>query len=371
MGIDGTILKLPQDASIPLMVSIMSMERFRTWVENDDTDALSVASSPMSSRRRFLRRCGWVAFSGAAMLLCAGCWEKEGEIPPIRIPDDQPTIPDAVRAALEIPEIERPTILLLPGTYTLDETLVISESLFLRGTNPDRCIIECDQSVVLHFDTTARAGIEQLTIRSLSRRPPIDNQPDQAPEGCIMVTRGTPRVHRCVISSGMGNGITLYGVGTNIGCNQCRIENVGSKGIFIAEYATGMFSIVEVSGSAYAGILTTTNAHPQFDYCVIRHGRGNGIDVRSEARGVFSRCRIDANGYSGVEISDRGNPTIDSSEITNNGQWGVHGSNLARGVFNQCVILDNAHGQTSVDISSAVGIHFQDCITDPSQWKKK
>ncbi|MDO4558375.1 MAG: right-handed parallel beta-helix repeat-containing protein, partial [Planctomycetia bacterium] len=289
--------------------------------------------------------------------------------PSVRVPDDFATLPEAVAAILDghNSDSPRPSILLLTGIHRLDEPIVLTRGISIRGESPDQTIIESARNVAFQFDSEERCSLENLTVRCVAKTPPEDNVPGRPPEAALQITKGTPRFYHCIVRSEMGNGISLHGVGTSVECDQCRIEDVGSKGIFVSEHATGIFAEVVVMGAAYIGILMTTQANPLFNYCVVRNGRGNGIDARTASRGTFHRCRIYSNGYSGMEISGRANPTVTSSEITSNGHWGVNAFDSALGVFNRCFILDNGQGQVLCDAASQMSVNFDRCITDRSQ----
>ena len=329
-------------------------------------------------RRQFLQRVAPIVLSAGVLPWCSGCgewwdnlWKEEEAIPPVRVPDDYSTIPMAIEAVQKIPFKQRPSILLQVGVHHLSEPLVVTQGVTIRGLVPDQTIIEAAKSVAFHFDSEERCRLEGVTIHSISSTPPVDNVPGYAPEAVLMVTKGTPSLYHCVIQSDMGNGLSLYGVGASVECDQCRLEGIGSKGIFISEHATGIFAEVVVLEAAYIGVLITTNANPLFNYCVIRNGRGNGVDVRTSARGSFHRCRIYSNGYSGVEISTRANPSFSSTEITNNGHWGINAFEGAMGLFTRCFILDNGRGEVSSDAGSQMSVNFERCITDRSQMDVK
>ncbi|MDD3468374.1 MAG: right-handed parallel beta-helix repeat-containing protein, partial [Thermoguttaceae bacterium] len=190
---------------------------------------------------------------------------------------------------------------------------------------------------------------------------------NETPEAVIMISSGSPKIYGCVITSKMGNGLSIDGIGSSVQCSRCQIENVGSKGIFISNYATGAFTEIQIVASAYIGILLTENANPEFTYCVVKNGKGNGLDARSKARGRFSNCRFVGNAISGMEISGQANPDISGTDICDNDQWGVYVYEGGLGLFTRCFMLDNGRGPFQNATGNLMGVRFDQCITDMSQ----
>ncbi len=322
---------------------------------------LNPSQDDQRSRRDFLYGC-----TAVGMALFTGCKPEEKTIPPLCVPDEYSTIEEAIRAAQRVDISVRPSVLLKKGTYHLTAPIVIRGAITIRGESL-QTIIESTHNVIFHFDTKQDCELENLNLRSIATAPPLDSFESQAPEAVIMISAGSPQIHSCVITSKMGNGLSIYGVGSSIQCSRCQIENVGSKGIFISNYATGAFSEVQVIASAYIGVLLMNNANPEFTYCVFKNGRGNGLDARSQSRGRFSSCRFVGNAISGVEISDQANPDISGSDICDNEQWGVYIFNRGLGLFTHCFLLNNGRGPFQNSTGNVSGVRFDQCITDISQ----
>ncbi|KAL7721363.1 Right handed beta helix domain-containing protein [Entamoeba marina] len=264
-------------------------------------------------------------------------------------------------------------ILIKPGTYNENETIVIDKPLQLIGfTESKQKPIIISARSCIEIDTEEKVMIKGLDLRNSDAKVVVDvKQGETAVDNCdisaaedgVSVTR-TARLMltncrictctkaglhcggrdiRCVTRNvhiyECTTGVAIFNEANPLisGCNitQCGI------GLFVSEKGRGCITDTLISGNKKPGVLTHSGGNPVLSNTKIVDGSSNGVFVRSKGRGVFVECEISKNNLPGIASCEGGEPFVVNSAICEGRNAGVFVYDNGKGIFNGCTIRDN------------------------------
>ncbi|CAG0898407.1 unnamed protein product [Darwinula stevensoni] len=301
---------------------------------------------------------------------------------------------NTVLEAIEYSEFMRnPVIFVHEGVYK-KESLMIESGITLigaaSGNVKEKVIIENDSDfTVLFVERASQAYLGYMTLRFSSDTARVSMSGSK--HYCLeVVEHSTPVIEHCIIRSScvVGAAVCVSGQGASPTLRNCDISDCECVGLFITDYAEGIYENNEISRNVLAGIWVKNHSHPimrrnhihhgkdvgifTFDNgrgyfeandihhnhlagfevkagadptvvrCEIHHGRTGGIHVHEQGSGQFIENKIHSNNYAGVWITSHSSPTIRRNEIYNGHQGGVYIFGDGRGVIEHNNIYGNA-----------------------------
>lgn len=289
-------------------------------------------------------------------------------------------------------ELENPLIFIHSGVYK-GEFLIVDTNVALLGAAPnnvaENVILERDSESTITFVEGARdAYLGYLTLKFT---PDITSSVPHHKHYCLEVTETcSPTIDHCIIrsTSVVGAAVCVSGKNAEPVIRHCDISDCENVGLYITDYAQGIYEENEISRNALAGVWVKNQANPimrrnhihhgrdvgvfTFDNglgyfeandihnnriagfevkaganptvvrCEIHHGQTGGIYVHENGRGQFIENKIHSNNFAGVWITSHSNPTIRRNEIYNGHQGGVYIFGEGRGLIEHNNIYGNA-----------------------------
>ncbi|XP_023238645.1 F-box only protein 11-like [Centruroides sculpturatus] len=289
-------------------------------------------------------------------------------------------------------ELENPLIFIHTGVYKHDY-LIIDTNVAMIGAAPgnvaDNVILERESESTITFVEGAKEAY--LGYVSLKFTPDITSSVPHHKHYCLEVTENcSPTIDHCIIrsSSVVGAAVCVTGDRSEPNIRYCDISDCENVGLYITDYAQGLYEENEISRNALAGVWVKNHANPimrrnhihhgrdvgvfTFDSglgyfeandihnnriagfevkananptvvrCEIHHGQTGGIYVHENGRGQFIENKIHSNNFAGVWITSHSNPTIRRNEIYNGHQGGVYIFGEGRGLIEHNNIYGNA-----------------------------
>ncbi|KAK2174892.1 hypothetical protein NP493_769g02005 [Ridgeia piscesae] len=300
------------------------------------------------------------------------------------------TIDSAYNYAEE--QLENATILIHSGVYQR-EFLVIDSNVTMIGAAPgniaDHVILERQsESTIMFGEGACDAYLGYVTLKF---SPDIASTVPHHKHYALEVTENcSPTIDHCIIrsSSVVGAAACVSGAGAEPHIRRCDISDCENVGLYVTDYAQGIYEDNEISRNALAGIWVKNHANPimrrnhihrgrdvgifTFDNgmgyfegndihhnriagfevkaganptvvkCDIHHGQTGGIYVHENGRGQFIENKIHSNNYAGVWVTSNSDPTIRKNEIYNGHQGGVYIFGEGRGLIEYNNIYGNA-----------------------------
>jgi hypothetical protein len=262
----------------------------------------------------------------------------------IIVPDDFPTIPEAVRNATA-----GDTVYVRAGNYTippyLDYGLVIGQSVSLVGEKPQETIIETTE--IQNVLTGVSYGIALNDDSSISGFTITGN--DQ-----VLILLGNGRITNNIIN------LTAYGryaIRAGSGTILSNIINGGREGMAIQDLATGN-----------VGIKTETTANATISNNIMR-GFGSGVWVS----GVLGESKViiinNTFANNNVGISVTANPLLlQGNDVVNSTAYGLYAMANVNASFNWWGTTDaqKIANQITTGLHTGVSVTFTPFLTEPN-----
>ncbi|MCS7063368.1 MAG: right-handed parallel beta-helix repeat-containing protein [Methylacidiphilales bacterium] len=258
----------------------------------------------------------------------------------LRVPDQYPTIQQAIEAA-----VPGNQIIIAPGTY--EESFVIDKTIEIGATEPGTVTLRTDaDSPVIQVRNGAVPRISFLTFEHLP-----DYKSDE-PAALLFIADASPTIERCIFQFSQGSGIEITG-DTTTRIIQSHIQRNRGFGVHVVGKKA---QVVLIENQIQSNELT-------------------GVVIAEGARAAIRKNIIIANGWDGVGVFDpETNPLIYSNTISDNGRRGLAFSRGAKGLAQSNTIESNAwDGIVVLDPDTAPilnyniirrnnarGIHFMD-----------
>jgi F-box protein 11 len=256
---------------------------------------------------------------------------------------------ECIEAALKFVEAradKEKLIFLHTGRYA-PEPVVINSAVQIigasSGPNINRNVfIENPKDTTMSFvDGAAGAYLGHCTVIFNPENPSAAHTNHYA----LHITDGcSPVIDRCNIhsSSFVGAALCVKKAGSNPRVKHCMVCDCENVGIFISDYAEGVFEDCEIARNNLAGVWVKNHANPIFKRCHIHHGRDVGIFTFEEGKGWFEKCNIHGNRISGIEVKNHANPTVVRCDIHHGQTGGIYVHEKGRGQFMENRIFANA-----------------------------
>lgn len=291
--------------------------------------------------------------------------------PPIPTPP-KPVPPAPKSSGLRVSSVEEliqqakqgGRIELLPGTYTLTQTLVLAGDVELVGQSRDQVFLHGLDRAVLRY-----TGGGSFKARSLS----FVQKGASMGDG-VVVEAGNIELVNCRFSEGKAGEKSgrLYGFGLVIngqvrglveGCEslsnqqsgiivmgqaEVRLENNLLKGnqqygMVFSQEARGSAARNTAQDNTLGGVVIAGTAQPALSHNTLRRNGGSGIAYLEQAGGSADNNRIEDNTLHGIEVQDHAQPTLQNNTIRRNQQYGLVYAEHSKGRASQNTIEDNLH----------------------------
>lgn len=187
---------------------------------------------------------------------------------------------------------QRCRILVGPGRYTVSRT--IDKELEIVGQGPrDKVIIESDRSGQILTLRSPRIHLKNLTFKAQA--------PSSSEASCISINAGYAIVEDCLVTSSVGNGITL------IGSNSKKSRGTAPRLFFKNSVARDC---------AGRGIYSFQFCQLDIEGSTIESNKYNGIQLHTGSVMSMKDCVVSNNRH-GIELTTRAVATIRNSKILN------------------------------------------------------
>lgn len=237
------------------------------------------------------------------------------------------------------------TILIHSGTYKR-EYLVIDINVTMLGAAPgivaDNVIIERQSESTITFCEGAKDAY--LGYVTLKFSPEIASTvPHHKHYALDIAENCSPTIDHCIIrsSSVVGAAVCVSGCGAEPHIKHCIISDCENVGLYITDYAQGIYEDNEISRNALAGVWVKNHANPIMRRNHIHHGRDVGIFTFDSGLGYFEANDIHNNRIAGFEVKAGANPTVVRCEIHHGQTGGVYVHENGRGQFLENKIHSN------------------------------
>lgn len=221
-------------------------------------------------------------------------------------------------ALAEIPEGS--TLVLQPGKYRLDQSLVVLRGVTIRGA--DAASTELDSSAAddaVLVMTTSAVTIQNVTVRHIGAA--AANVVATGAEASLKLDSVTLRGGRASKKSG-GSGLLLASGADEPGAP--RTTTLTISGSTIAENAAGGIVVAGRHRASISG--TTFSANRECGVCFLGSSDGwvtantfrdndVGVSAMADARPILRKNTF-SGGQVGIQVSDRAAPTVEGNTIT-------------------------------------------------------
>uniref|UniRef100_T1IYN2 F-box only protein 11 n=3 Tax=Chilopoda TaxID=7540 RepID=T1IYN2_STRMM len=241
-------------------------------------------------------------------------------------------------------EVENPIIFIHTGIYQ-GEFLVIDTSVSLIGAGnvAENVILErvTESSTIMFVDGAREACLCYVTLKF---SPDLTSSVPHHKHYCLEITENcSPTIDHCIIrsSSVVGAAVCISGRGAEPCIRHCDISDCENVGLYVTDYAQGIYEDNEISRNALAGIWVKNYANPIMRRNHIHHGRDVGIFTFDNGQGYFEENDIHNNRIAGFEVKAGANPTVVRCEIHHGQTGGIYVHENGRGQFIENKIHSN------------------------------
>ncbi|XP_013794342.1 F-box only protein 11-like isoform X1 [Limulus polyphemus] len=241
---------------------------------------------------------------------------------------------DTIEQALEEPDSS--LIFIHSGVYKGD--YIIYSSVTLLGAAPgnvaENVILERECESTVMFTKGAREAF--LGFLTLRLKPDMKSSVQHHKHYCLHITENSsPTIDHCIIrsTSVVGAAICVSGCGAEPVIKHCDISDCENVGLYITDYAQGVYEENEISRNALAGVWVKNHANPIMRRNHIHHGRDVGVFTFDNGLGYFEANDIHNNRIAGFEVKAGANPTVVRCEIHHGQTGGIYVHENGRGQF--------------------------------------
>ncbi|XP_050048771.1 F-box only protein 11 [Dermacentor andersoni] len=253
---------------------------------------------------------------------------------------------DTIETAFNFCEdVDRPVIFVHAGTYK-GEFLIVDTGVALIGAAPgnvaEHVILERDSDSTVTFVEGARGAY--LGYLTLKFTPDITSSVPHHKHYCLEINENcSPTVDHCIIrsTSVVGAAVCVSGTGAEPCLRSCDISDCENVGLYITDYAQGIYEENEISRNALAGVWVKNHANPIMRRNHIHHGRDVGVFTFDNGLGYFEANDIHNNRIAGFEVKAGANPTVVRCEIHHGQTGGIYVHESGRGQFMENKIHSN------------------------------
>ena len=263
--------------------------------------------------------------------------------PLIKVPDDAPTIAEALQRCEEGGTVE-----IAGGIYT--EPIVITRSVSL--VSKTAAVIE-DKGI--HSCMITARGPIDVTLRNIQIRNTLeqtDLPADSSPSLVLITGKARVSMEVCVIASSIGDGISIAD-GASLTLTNCRIRKNRRMGISLSSGATLNLSLSEVHDNGGSGIaaMNAGSTVTLGNGAKISSNSQHGIEIGNGAQLQASGSSIRQNHKVGVLVESAGSHASlnQSSVISENRKFGIGVRDSASLILNEAVIEENSENGIYVE----------------------
>ncbi|KAH9380216.1 hypothetical protein HPB48_003302 [Haemaphysalis longicornis] len=246
---------------------------------------------------------------------------------------------DTIETAFNFCEdVERPVIFVHAGTYK-GEFLIVDTSVALIGAAPgnvaEHVILERDTDSTVTFVEGARGAY--LGYLTLKFTPDITSSVPHHKHYCLEINENcSPTIDHCIHPQHFRGRS-----GPEPCLRSCDISDCENVGLYITDYAQGIYEENEISRNALAGVWVKNHANPIMRRNHIHHGRDVGVFTFDNGLGYFEANDIHNNRIAGFEVKAGANPTVVRCEIHHGQTGGIYVHESGRGQFMENKIHSN------------------------------
>ncbi|KAF0302839.1 F-box only protein 11 [Amphibalanus amphitrite] len=247
-----------------------------------------------------------------------------------------------------------PLIFIHTGHY-MRQSLVIKSNVQLigaaAGNVAKHVIIEHGNESTLKFGKGARqayVGYVTLHLEVVANAAPSGEHCSPAADQC------SPTVDHCVVRSRslVGAAVCVSGARAEPIVRHCDISECENVGLYITDYAQGVYEDNEISKNLLAGIWVKNHANPVMRRNHIHHGRDVGIFTFNNGQGYFEANDIHANRIAGFEVKAGANPTVVRCDIHHGQTGGIYVHENGLGQFLENRIHSNSYAGVWITANS-------------------
>ena len=200
------------------------------------------------------------------------------------------------------------TVTFAPGSYEVNETIVVDVSLELIGSGRDSTTITSTAAGL----AVAFVGPGDLLVRDLALRHTGDDA-----ASVLLAIEGAVTLQRLEIS-GASTSSDRTAAGHGIVFAFEELPNLPQR---TAEQRAGVLLVedVSVTGNEGAGVLVSGDAAPRISASTISGNGTCGVCFVDEASGSVTGTTIEGNGGIGIQIVDSSHPTIEHTTLRTHG----------------------------------------------------
>jgi parallel beta-helix repeat protein len=257
-----------------------------------------------------------------------------------------------------------------PGTYTLDEPLLILRSVRLSGMGAEMTRIICEaEEYVLQYGGAGLFAVEGIAFEHRGNRW----------ADVVLVKNGEVDLQRCVFTGAVwdalgeqgGTGLWLEGRACG-SVTQCRMERNelhgmdisgesqmtvenntcrqnGGAGIAFWDNAGGLARRNLCEDNTEAGIQACDQSAPLLEENICRGNKVDGIAFWDEAGGTALRNSCCDNEENGIAVHDESAPLLQANQCKSNHAYGIAFYDEAGGVARANTCLENTEGDISLE----------------------
>ncbi|XP_041353360.1 F-box only protein 11-like [Gigantopelta aegis] len=234
-------------------------------------------------------------------------------------------------------DMDDPIIFVHSGLYQ-GEFLLIDIDVSIIGAAPgkviDHVFIEREsESTVMFVEGARKAYLGYISLRFM---PDITSSVPHHRHYALEIAEScSPTIDQCRIKSTsvVGAAVCVSGSGADPTIKHCVIKDCENVGLYVTDYAQGVYEDNEISGNALAGVWVKNHSNPIMRRNHIHHGRDVGVFTFDNGRGYFDSCNIHNNRIAGFEVKAGANPTVVRSEIHHGQTGGIYVHENGRGQF--------------------------------------
>lgn len=248
------------------------------------------------------------------------------------------TIGDALREAEP-----HAFILVKPGVYA--ESLVLDKAVEIIGSGlKEQIIVQSENShcVTMHTD--------QATLRGFTLRCQASQHAEQYYG--VAIPHGQLLLEDCNITSNSASCVAISGATARPTLRYCTVYGSPAYGIAITDGAQATFEYCDIFENARSEVTIESGSNPTFRHCTIHHSQQHGVLAQNEAQGTFEDCDIYQHQASGIRVLESSNLLLLRCQIHHNQQYGLHSTDQAKGSIQDCEIYANTGDNVSITTAS-------------------
>lgn len=218
------------------------------------------------------------------------------------------------------PKLDEPIleIELSEGTYHIDEALMVTKPVVLRGAGADRTRIVSAKGAIIFFPINARAMISDVSFEYIGNEE----------TGVSTVVAGQVTFYRCRFKGGQ-TGLSVSGTAA-VTIDSCTVEKNSGTGIVGWERAQITVKDTAIQQNGVNGMYIYGDASATIMNATYRENGKCGIETGEFAQVTVRNSLFEANRDSGISLWGSSVAEIENNTCRNNPKYGIYADQNAR-----------------------------------------